>query len=307
MYSVVLVAAMATGTYEPSAHLCPVSPSVYGVSIWSKFCFFECCAPARYGWVDCHTKGFGYYPGIGHKHGWAGCGGCFGCAGFGCGGWGHHHSWGGYSCSGCGGWGVYGGTSFSVPGPWAHGAGYAGFSGFGNFGVYGAVTSAAAPLNNYAPMPSQFAPQGEYTLPNTNPSSGNPVPSEVRPPIPPAPSGVSPLPVPNESPSIPPAAPSSDKKPSPASVILVVPENSQVLVDGIPLKSTNSERLFLTPALELNKDFYYTVKVMTRLGEKEFQETQKVVVSGGKVTKVIFEEIISQVKAEQSIISTSGK
>lgn len=143
-----------------------------------------------------------------------------------------------------------------------------------------------------------------------NPGTGTPA---VRPPLPPfpaGPGGISPLPTPSEkpeAPAIPPSKPSTDIKPTPASVILVVPENSQVLVDGRPLRSTNSERLFLTPAIETNKQFFYTVKVTAKVGDKEFNESKKILVTGGQVTKVTFEEIITQVKAEQTIISTSGK
>jgi len=72
MYSLVVLAAMTAGPEVPSHLMCPVTPSNYGCGFWSKHCFYDCCAPARYGWVDCWSKGFGAYPGGGRGF----CGGC---------------------------------------------------------------------------------------------------------------------------------------------------------------------------------------------------------------------------------------
>lgn len=72
MYSLVMLAAMTTAPEVPQALLCPVTPSKYGGSFWLKHCFYDCCGPARYGWVNCWNKGFGYYPGGGRGF----CGGC---------------------------------------------------------------------------------------------------------------------------------------------------------------------------------------------------------------------------------------
>ena len=63
MYSLVMMAALTAGPDVPQHWMCPVTPSNYGCGFWSKFSFYDCCAPARYGWVDCWNKGFSYYPG----------------------------------------------------------------------------------------------------------------------------------------------------------------------------------------------------------------------------------------------------
>lgn len=75
MYSIVLMAAMTAGPDVPQNHMCPVTPSNYGCGFWLSNCFYDCCAPARYGWVNCWNKGFGFYPG--NSRGF--CGDC-GCA-----------------------------------------------------------------------------------------------------------------------------------------------------------------------------------------------------------------------------------
>jgi uncharacterized protein (TIGR03000 family) len=178
MYSLVMLAAMTAGPDVPKNYLCPVTPSNYGCGFWSKHCFYECCAPARYGSVTCWTKGFSAYPGCARGL----CGTC--CPSFGpfyhsspcacapCGSFGY----GGCSPGGCGicgyGWSVGCQPAYytsvlgcppCVSGPpyanytncrpccnlhfafdsgligHSHGVGYSGFGGTGNFGFYGAV------------------------------------------------------------------------------------------------------------------------------------------------------------------------
>src|SRR5262245_7382157 len=72
MYSLVMMAALTAGPDVPQHWMCPVTPSNYGCGFWSNHCFYECCAPARYGWVNCWNKGFSYYPGGGRGF----CGDC---------------------------------------------------------------------------------------------------------------------------------------------------------------------------------------------------------------------------------------
>ena len=48
MYSLVLMVAMSATPDVPQSFLCPVSPSNYGSTFWSKHCFYDCCMPARY-------------------------------------------------------------------------------------------------------------------------------------------------------------------------------------------------------------------------------------------------------------------
>lgn len=72
MYSLVMMAAMTAAPDVPQEFLCHVNPSRYGGGPWLKHCFFDCCLPARYGWVNCWNKGFGYYPGASRGF----CGSC---------------------------------------------------------------------------------------------------------------------------------------------------------------------------------------------------------------------------------------
>jgi uncharacterized protein (TIGR03000 family) len=212
MYSLVMLAAMTAGPDVPQAWLCTVTPSNYGSTFWSKHCFYDCCAPARYGWVDCYSKGFGAYPGGSRGF----CGSCAtsygqfyhpsacGCAP--CGGGYSARSCGKSSCGFCGyGWGICQPAYYtSVLGcppqvcapPYANyternpccthghfafdsglighssGVGYSGFGGYGNFGFYGGVPMMHPPTTANLPP----FPHPEYRSPAVIPTGPAPMP-----------------------------------------------------------------------------------------------------------------------------------
>lgn len=232
MYSLVMLAAMTAAPDVAQNTNCPVKPSNYGNGFWLKHCFYDCCAPARYGWVNCWNKGFGYYPG--NSRGF--CGGCapsYGhfyspspcaCApcgsGYGAGGGGGSgHSWCGY------GWPIgdqpayytsvlgcpphmtappyayyteknpcckFGNFAFDT-GLIGHGSGV-GYSGFGGYGNFG----------HYGGVPMQHPPT-TADLPPFPRNYRQPSPIPLTPaPMPPLPMGVIP-PAPEPAPPAPPA------------------------------------------------------------------------------------------------------
>lgn len=244
MYSIVLMAAMAASPDVPQALLCPVNPSRYGSDFWLKHCFYDCCAPARYGWVDCWSKGNGVYPGgrcgTGHFYnpGACSCAPCGGgyavgaaCASAGC-----NPCWGQYE------WGIgnqpayYTGVTGCPPHvtapPYArytqsnpccthghfafdsglighsHGVGYAGFGGYGNFGFYGGVPMGHPPTTaDLPPFPRNW----EYAVPGTPGAGANvpmpPIPGAGRLPLGPTPDRLTPMPLdPGAVPPVPPDA-----------------------------------------------------------------------------------------------------
>ncbi|HJZ91740.1 MAG TPA: TIGR03000 domain-containing protein [Gemmataceae bacterium] len=239
MYSLVMLAAMTAGPDLPGHYQSPVTPSNYGNGFWTGGDFFECCAPARYGWVTCWTKGFGYYPGAALGLGEecaashpsfyrpaACCGACGSAPGGGCG-------WCGY------GWSVACQPAYytsvigcpphlSAP-PYANyrqcnpccnlnfafdtgliglaqGAGYAGFGGFGNFGYYGAMPMRHPPTT--ADLPP--FPHPEYRIPGYVPSGPAPMPPLPKGPTPPAPPKGIELP-PKAPDKLPPPGPKKDE------------------------------------------------------------------------------------------------
>ena len=256
MYSIVMLTAMTATAEAPSLG-----------DFWSKHCFWECCWPARYGWVPC-GGGLPYYPtpyyachGCGHfipHHHHA----CHGCAGWshGCAGWGH---WG----HGCAGWGhggcwsphynCYGGGAGA--GLYA-GIGYSGFGAYGNFGNYGMFPYIGAPA---------FAPP----IVNVRPVDGAGLETK---PIPP-PTLVKPLVDLGVNNS--------------ASILVKVPADAKVFIDNYQMKSTSTERLFTSPELVPGKSYFYTIRVLIEKDGKLLEESRKVLVHAGETSRLAFDNL----------------
>lgn len=247
MYSVVLLTAMTTTAEAPS----------FG-DIWAKKCFWECCWPARYGWVPC-GGGLPYYPtpyyGCGghyhhHHHACHGCGACYGCGGwgygrgYGCGGWGHGCWSPSYGCYG-------GGVIYS-------GIGYAGFGAYGNYGMYGTVPYYGAPA--FAPPPVKII----------QPTNGD-TQLEVKP-------------IPVTKPLVETITPNGT-----ASILLRVPAEAKVFIDNHPMKSTSTERLFTSPELEPGKNYFYTIRVVIEKDGKPVEESRRVVIRAGEISRLAFD------------------
>ena len=350
MYSLVMLAAMTAGPDVPKNFLCPVTPSNYGCGFWSNHCFYDCCAPARYGWVTCWTKGFAAYPGCARGF----CGGC--CPSYGpfyhpspcaCGPCGAS-GYGGCGPGGCGfcgyGWPVGNQPAYysSVLGcppcvsgpPYAYytncqpccnlnfafdtglighsnGVGYAGFGGTGNFGFYGAVPMQHKPGTFDLPP----FPHPEYASPGLTPSGPVPMP-----PLPGADAKGSGVPPESILPPPPPAmkkgAPKKDEpkksktdagRPARATVVLSVPPRATVTVEGEALKSSGSERTFLSPEIDPGREFVYVVRAVIVLSGREEVETQRVKVTAGETSRVSFERLFAKVEAAAPRSVADGK
>lgn len=159
---------------------------------------------------------------------WGRRGGCCGCCGGGYGGcyggWGRGWGgcYGGYGCGGwgggCGGWGgCYGGC-----GGW--GGGYGGWA--GGWGGWGAGGLGYV----YAPVAATYAAPTALAY-NTIPAVSPGVTTRSM--------------YPNTS---------ADNR---ATIIVHVPENAQLIVDGRPTSSTSATRRFYSPPLEPGKSYHY--------------------------------------------------
>jgi uncharacterized protein (TIGR03000 family) len=277
MYSVVLMAAMTASAEAPA----------FG-NFWATHCFWEECWPARYGWVACGPGYQPYYPaaytsccgcsGYGYSHGcYSSChgcsgschGGCWGSCYGGCSGW-----WpGSIHYTGCGGgyYSCYGGG----PGLW-DGIGYAGFGAFGNFGNYGTVPYYGAPV--YA-SPVLQNPPAEATPVQPKPAETKPIeikPTEVKPKL--------------------------TAAPAKASVIVHVPTDARIYIDGNLMHSTATERVFTSPAIEAGKPFYYSLRVVVERNGKEVEDVRRVSVSAGEVSRLDFDNLFDRVRPSDRVI-----
>jgi len=289
----------------------PAWGSKYGSEFWVNHCFWEDCWPARYGWT-CGAGRGGYYPapitschgcwGAGYGCGGAcyGCGGCWSnCYGFGpywhgsccgplLGGW----NWQSYACSGCYGcggcysyscYGCYGG-GFAGIGPMA-GVGYAGGA-YGNFGMYGAY-----------PVPPQYG-YGEGLPLDPRAIEVKPEikldvkPTEIKP------SDVKPM----EKKYL--SLPVKDN----ASIVVRVPAGAKVYIDNNLMKSTATERVFKSPALEPGESYFYMVRAIVEKDGKEIEEVRKVSVRAGEKSLVAFDKIFdAHPPGERAIAESRGK
>lgn len=71
-----------------------------------------------------------------------------------------------------------------------------------------------------------------------------------------------------------------------ATLIVSLPEDATLTIDGENTTSTSAQRVFVTPALERGKEYEYTLKAkVDRDGEVKFA-TAKVTVRPGQISRV---------------------
>jgi len=267
----------------------------------------------------CGHGGYGsIYTGYNTGYGCGSCGGChsYGCWG-GCGGW-QYPLYSG-SCTGASCYGTcfghaWGQTDTYHPGV---GAGYAGFGGYGNYGAYGMIPAPVEP--NIYSTPSAYSypplmiPSGTpSTQMNNLPPIINPMLSPapivpMNPLTPPVPSGsgfsggfpstspepYSPLIEPKLTPEpksiVPPEISPKKVSTTPFGTIVVeVPENARVFIDGNPTSAISAVRSFRTPALQADEDFFYTIRVVAEQNGRTVEETKKVYIRAGERAAVNF-------------------
>jgi uncharacterized protein (TIGR03000 family) len=87
------------------------------------------------------------------------------------------------------------------------------------------------------------------------------------------------------------AKPKKTALPNQAKVVVQLPEEATLYVDGQRASLTSATRSFLTPELELNKDYYYTIQVEANRNGETVTRSQRVIVRAGQVSKVDFGDL----------------
>jgi uncharacterized protein (TIGR03000 family) len=90
--------------------------------------------------------------------------------------------------------------------------------------------------------------------------------------------------------------PEKTKKPKPeeaasptqATVIVQVPEDAKLYVDGELSEQTSTTRTFISPDLQLGKDYSYTLKMEANKDGRTAVASKRVIVRAGAVTRVNF-------------------
>jgi uncharacterized protein (TIGR03000 family) len=71
-----------------------------------------------------------------------------------------------------------------------------------------------------------------------------------------------------------------------ATVVVQLPEDARLYVDGQLANLTSTTRSFLTPELEPGRQYYYTIKAEADRGGRPLAQEKRIVVEAGKVARV---------------------
>lgn len=210
---------------------------------------------------------FGLFGGGGH-----GCCGGYDCSSC-CGGGGHKWFGGGGHHGCCGGGGLFGGGHHGCCGGGGlFGGGHHGCCGGG--GLFGGHHNRChGCCGGYAACSGCTGYAGCTGAPACAGCVGTPAPVITTPPpaTMPAPEQIKP-------------APKKAEGPTPATIIVSLPANATLTVDGNPTKSTSATRTLITPALDLGNSYVYTLRAEVN-GQAI---TQQVEVRGGETSQAEF-------------------
>jgi uncharacterized protein (TIGR03000 family) len=76
---------------------------------------------------------------------------------------------------------------------------------------------------------------------------------------------------------------------APATLIVNLPADAKLTVDGKITKSTSATRTFSSPPLELGRTYYYSLEAEVVRDGEPLRVHQEVAVQGGKETRVILQ------------------
>ena len=100
---------------------------------------------------------------------------------------------------------------------------------------------------------------------------------------------VKPAPKPPEKVKKPPEEKEETLAPAPATILVSLPADAKLTVDGVNTTSTTASRSFVTPVLENGKTYFYTLKAEIVREGKAVTVAKKVEVRAGEASQVSFE------------------
>ncbi len=84
-------------------------------------------------------------------------------------------------------------------------------------------------------------------------------------------------------------APKKTSLNAPATIVVSLPADARLFVDGAPTNSTTENRSLVTPGLEFGSTYVYTVRAEVVRDGRTVEQTQQVLVRGGETTPVRFD------------------
>lgn len=103
-------------------------------------------------------------------------------------------------------------------------------------------------------------------------------------------------------------APAGEPLPKPKStstsarIVIEVPANAKLYIDGQLLKDASGERLFYTPTLNPGEKYFYDVRIELVKNGKSISESKKVIVQAGDMLRESFNGL-----GEPTAVAASGK
>jgi uncharacterized protein (TIGR03000 family) len=76
---------------------------------------------------------------------------------------------------------------------------------------------------------------------------------------------------------------------APATIVVSLPADAKLTVDGVATQSTSATRVFATPALDRGNEYFYTLTAEIARDGKTVTTTKKVTVRAGEETRISLE------------------
>jgi uncharacterized protein (TIGR03000 family) len=74
--------------------------------------------------------------------------------------------------------------------------------------------------------------------------------------------------------------------PAPATIVVSLPADAKLLVDGTPTSSTSAQRSFVSPPLEAGKEYVYTLTATVVRDGQTLETTKRISVRPGAESRV---------------------
>jgi uncharacterized protein (TIGR03000 family) len=84
-----------------------------------------------------------------------------------------------------------------------------------------------------------------------------------------------------------------------ATVVVQVPEDAKLIVDGVPASLTSDTRTFVTPDLLPGRTYYYMITAEIQREGRTIAHTEKVLVRAGEISRVNFRDMIATSSAQR--------
>jgi len=84
------------------------------------------------------------------------------------------------------------------------------------------------------------------------------------------------------------APPASGMSEAPATILVTLPANAKLLVDGAPTTSTSTERRLVSPVLQSGREYHYTLTAEIVSDGRTQRQVQTITVRAGEETRVPF-------------------